>query len=253
MKTILARKDPGLVMVLSFSTILHVALYTLLAARFSFDTPHSEDQTYYVDMVSLPVANPRAGVPAAPAPPLSLLSEPPAPSEMKFPVKAAIQPSPKQSSAKARPTPAAPSVSSASEFEERMARLEREAESRHQAAALESLRKKMAAGSDQAGIPSGKGTETGTNYISYLKSRLDQEFRATIALQTQNPEVFVRLVIDRNGRIVGNLMEKSSRDKLFEDSVNRAIFKAQQNLRPPPNGQQFEVSVRFSPQGVARQ
>ena len=87
-----------------------------------------------------------------------------------------------------------------------MARLERQVESKHQSAAMEALRKRLdgAGKVEQPGMPGGKGTEKGSDYGSYIRSRLTDAFRSTIAYQTKNPEVVVRLTIDRTGKLAGH-------------------------------------------------
>jgi colicin import membrane protein len=141
---------------------------------------------------------------------------------------------------------------SAREFEERIARLEHEAAARETAAAIEALRKRGAS-KGPVGMPGATGTEAGSDYASYIKSRLEDEFRSTIAYQSKNPEAYVKLVISPSGRIVRQQIVKSSRDKVFEDSVFRSIVKAERNFRPPPSGNQFEITVKFSPQGIGKQ
>ncbi len=137
------------------------------------------------------------------------------------------------------------------EFEKRMEQLEHTAAARHEAAALEALRRRGGS-RGPVGMPGAKGTEAGSDYASYIKSRLEDEFRSTIAYESKAPEVYVKLVINSFGRIVRQQIVKSSRDKLFEDSVARTIAKAERNFRPPPGGTQFEITVKFSPQGIGK-
>ncbi len=247
------RRDPHFGWMLLFSLLAHLACFFFLV-KFQYSVTHpAEGPVYYVDVVTLPVANPRAGVPSPPgggAPPL------PRHEEMTIPAKA-----PQKTAAKSK-TPevgkSATSNSSASSeterrFEERMAKIERDVAAKHESAAIEALRKRVAgAGRGQTGVPGGKGTEAGSDYASYIRSRLTDAFRTTIAFQSKNPEVLVRLTIDRSGRVAALKVEKSSNDRIFEDSVMKAIAKAEQTFVPPPGGGRFEYKFRFAPEGVSK-
>ena len=132
-----------------------------------------------------------------------------------------------------------------------MKALEQKAADRHMNDTLAKIRQNVTKG--PVGMPGATGTEAGSDYASYIKSRLQDEFKSTIAYQSKNPEVYVKLVISPSGRIIRQHIVKSSKDKVFEDSVFRAIVKAERNFRPPPSGNQFEITVRFSPQGIGKQ
>jgi colicin import membrane protein len=204
-----------------------------------------EAPVYYVDVVNLPVADPQAGFPdssekvKAPLPALP-------PPHMQMPAKADAK-----SATLAKVVKQTPVVESASEFEERMAGLEKEVEARHAAAALEALSKRNV-GKPPSGIPGGVGSEAGSDYAGYLQSRLKDAFKNTIAYQSKNPEVVLRLTIDRYGRVVRFLMERSSGDKLFEDAVARAVGKAEKTFPPPPGGGAFDYGFVFRPEGVGK-
>ncbi len=231
------------------SLLFHVTMFILLTrAHFLPSLKLPEAPVYYVDVVNLPVASPRAGSPAvapsptSPAPPFRTASR-----EMTLPAK----PSPV-----ATPTKVVPRKSTsetAKEFEEQLAKIEREAEARHEAAAIDALRKRASGkGGAPVGMPGASGKEAGSDYGSYIQSRLTDAFKTTIASQSKNPEVVVRLTIDRAGRVIRTRLERSSGDKLFEDSVMRAIAKAEQNFPPPPRGGEFEQGFIFKPQGVGK-
>jgi colicin import membrane protein len=240
-------KNGGLPMMACLSVILHLTVYFFIL-EFHFPTRFKESPVYYVDILNLPVSNPQAGSPSVgevPAPPAPVPQR-----EMTLPTKSPEKIPARQKTAKPpeQPKPA----ESTREFEERIARLEREAGARHAASAIEALKNKGAA-KGQVGMPGATGTEAGSDYASYIKSRLEDEFRSTIAYQSKAPEAYVKLVISPSGRIIRQQIIKSSRDKVFEDSMFRAIAKAERNFRPPPSGSQFEITVKFSPQGIGKQ
>ena len=243
----LQRRDPQFGWMLFFSVIIHLTCYFILV-KFQFSTfQHAEGPVYYVDVVNLPVASPQAG---APSPPGGATAAP-AHEEMTLPAKPAQKPVAKLKTP-ARETSPSPAETSR-QFEERLAKIEQQVAARHEASAIEALRAKVAGRGREAktGVPGGKGTEAGSDYAGYIRSRLTDAFKTTIAYQTKNPEVMVRLTIDRFGKVAGLRLEKSSRDRIFEDSVLNAIAKAEQTFVPPPGGGRFEYSYRFAPEGVS--
>ena len=235
-----------------WSVIAHLIVWFFFL-NFRFPSHFAEAPVYYVDVINLPVAHPQAGAPgeaqtspaAQPAPPPPAT---PKQEEMHLPAK------PAKPSAKPTPAPVAKkneAAESSREFEDRLAKIEQAAGARHESAALDALRKR-AAGKTTAGMPGATGTEAGSDYVSYIQSRLTDAFRSTIAFQSKNPQVAVRITIGRNGRIVRMRTEQSTGDKVFEDAVARAIAKAEQSFPPPPNREEFEYGFVFRPQGVGK-
>jgi colicin import membrane protein len=138
------------------------------------------------------------------------------------------------------------------EFQKRLSRLERTVEGRQTEAAIDALRKKVAQGSGRAGMPGGTGTEAGSDYGSYIQSRLRDAFARTISFRDRNPVVVLRLTIDRNGKVTGYRVDRSSGDKVFEDSVKRAVERAAENFPPPPGREEFQQGFIFKPEGVGK-
>jgi colicin import membrane protein len=210
--------------------------------------PLKEGPVYYVDIVNLPVANPRAGAPSSQsgAPPSATTKE-----EMVLPEKGAQKTSLiKKQSAQKTSTDA----ESAKKFEERLAKIKNKVAEKDFSDTMSAVRNRIASGGTpgKSGIPGGKGTESGSDYAGYIRSRLTDAFQTTISYQTSSPEVMAKLTIDRNGRLIGLRFVKKSNDRIFEDSVHRAILKAEPTFPPPPNGEKFEYSYRFAPEGVSK-
>jgi colicin import membrane protein len=243
----LQKKEPGFRWMLFCSVVVHLACYFLLVKFHFSPLPLKEGPVYYVDVVNLPVANPRAGTPSSPGG----ASPAPARQEMTLPEKSPVKPTPKSANSPRKP---AASVETARQFQERMAKIERDVEAKQVSAAIEALRSKVGAGGKggQPGMPGAKGTEAGSDYASYIRSRLTDAFITTIAYQSKNPEAMVRLTIGKTGRVTGLRFEKSSKDRIFEDCVRRAISKAEETFPPPPGGAAFEYSYRFAPEGVSK-
>jgi colicin import membrane protein len=243
----LQRNEPGFGWMLLCSTAIHLACYFVLVVFHFSPRPFKEGPVYYVDVVNLPVANPRAGTPSSPG----RAPSGPAKQEMALPANSSLK-------ATAKPTQpnkkTAASAETARQFEERMAKIGRDVDAKHVSAALDALQKKVAATGNggQTGMPGAKGTEAGSDYASYIRSRLTDAFRTTISYQTKNPEVMVRLTIDRTGKVAGLYFVRSTNDRIFEDAVRRTVLKAAQTFPPPPGGGKFEYSYRFAPEGVSK-
>ena len=245
MYQLVAHKDTGLGVTTALSVTFHVAAFAFLVWWQQLMPNLGPVQTtYYVDVVNLPVADPRAGSPTQTGNEEKSAPPPPAPPVMTSPA-APTKPVPGK-----RPSPVPVAESAA--FQERMAKLEGKVDAQRQAAAFETLRKKVAA-RGRVGMPRGTGTEAGSDYTAYLHSRLKDAFRETISFQSKNPFVMVRLTIDGDGRIIRTRFEKSSGDKVFELSVTRAITLAEQTIVPPPGRTVFEGAFVFKPQGVSQQ
>lgn len=245
MQAVQRRSDNWLGATLLLSAMAHAAaLVVVLWLQGLTPDPENLQTTYYVDVVNLPVASPAAGNPTPAAADDAATEDT---------IATAPQAGP-QTLPSAPPSPAAGGKSPRSDdlnFQERMAKLADKAEERRQAAALESLRSKVASG--KSGMPNARGTQAGSDYTAYLHSRLKDAFRETISYQSRAPFAVVRLTIDTNGRITRSRIERSSGDLLFERSVQHAIELAEQRIVPPPGRTNYEGTFVFKPQGVAHQ
>jgi colicin import membrane protein len=241
MSRVLQRVDKGFGKALAFSAGLHLTLFFVLSGLDLLALPPLQLQTtYYVDLTSLPTASPGGGA-AAQQPPVPSPPAPPSAASPGAPLPAL-----------SRKAPAADKGKEAGEFEERLARLSRSAEERHQQEALESLRRRLAASGSGPAKAGGKGSDPlgGSDYGSYVQSRLRDAFARTIASQSRHPEVVVRLTIDRSGRVIRQRFERSSGDRLFEDAVRRAIALAEKTFPPNPAGEEYENGFLFRPEGM---
>lgn len=243
------KKDAGLGSSLFFSLLLHTAFILTIVLVGSFRAIQlNEAPVYYVDVVNLPVANPRSGSPSD----RSRTQAPQAPSRerevMKLPGSTPRKiPSVVSTKAKREPHP-----ETEKEFQERLAKLERKVEGRHTESAIEALRKKVASGGGRSGIPGGRGTEAGSDYANYIQSRLRDAFALTISSSSRNPSVVVRLTINSSGKLIKYRVEKSSGDTSFEESVSRAVEQASENFPPPPGRKEFQQGFIFRPEGVGK-
>jgi colicin import membrane protein len=254
MKHALKRKEPGPGGMLVCSFIFHVAIF-LVITQFNFLPGLHTDNSpvYYVDVVNLPVASPQAGLPTGGAdvasPPVAEPPPPTAPPQMKLP---AAKPAPPATGKKQQKVSS--TTATAQEFEERLAKLEQDADAQHQAAALEAARRRAAGtGKGPVGMPGATGKEAGSDYSSYIRSRLEDAFRQEDVFKPdRNKVVVVTLSIGRTGKIVGKRFERSSSDIMFNNAVERAINRAERDFRPPPGGGTFEHGFVFKPQGVGK-
>lgn len=250
-----SKADASFGVSLIISTVIHMAVFLLLVWWGQlFPATITLQETYYVDVVNLPVASPRAGSPVqkgnekeAPAPPAP---------ESRMTMPAPPQPQPKTASKQSQPQKttdqARTTTDSSSEFSDRIAKLERKAESMQEEAAIERLRRKAgASGSGRSGMPGATGTEAGSDYSAYIQSRLKDAFRETISYTSKAPEVIVRLQIGTDGRITRKKLERSSGDRAFELAALRAIDMASEKFPPPPSRKAFDGMFVFRPQGVS--
>jgi colicin import membrane protein len=245
------------------SLVLHLLTMAVFAGVMPFRGELKISTPYYVDLVNLPSAEPAPGESAPPSPLPPDTATPAAPQAP--PLQKSAAPPAKASPAMAMPTSKAPSAphksaapaaesgaeQEAREFNERLSRMERSAEERHQAAALDRIRQRTAAAT-RPGAPAATGSSGGSDYGAYIQSRLKDAFAGTIVYRAKNPEASVHLYIDRTGRLLRVVMEKPSGDKLFNDSVLRCIEKARGTFPPPPNGADFDRLFVFSPQEINR-
>ena len=250
-----ATVDTGMGVSFIVSAVIHLTVFLLLAWYGIHGAPLNVEETYYVDVVNLPVAAPQAGSPSqkgndahqAPAPPKA----PAPPMALPTPAKTAAKPQ----TAKEPKTPSKESKSTtetAAEFADRMAKLERAAEARQEEAALARMSERVKSqGSGRAGMPGGVGKEAGSDYMAYVQSRLQDAFRKTMQHSSQNPEMSVRLFIDTDGKLARKKAEHSSADRAFEISVYRAIDIASEKFTPPPGRKIFEGVFVFKREGIS--
>jgi colicin import membrane protein len=242
-------QSPGWMFILSLA--LHILVLFICSNANLFRPKLQEATPYYVDLVSLPAIDASSTEPqaqqtvSAPPPASAAPPKPPVAPAMTVPVKPALK-----QTAPAAPPPGTVDQE-AREFAERMSRLEHGAEAKHEAAALESLKKRVA----EQKRPSGGGASakgTGADYGAYIQSRLKDVLASTIVYRSQKPEAAVHLYIDKKGKLIRYVMLRPSSDKLFNDSVIRTIEKAKSNFPPNPAGSDFDKLFVFSPQEVSR-
>ena len=247
MNSRIARIDTGIRVSFIASAVIHLTVFLLLTWWGQLFPPHVEIQeTYYVDVVNVPVTNPlsgssaqnsgvtRAATPLTPA------------AAMKVPL-------PASSAKKATQQPVLPESSETeSTFADRMAKLEGKAEARREEAVLEKLRSKAkTVGGSKVGTPGAVGTEAGSQYADFIKSRLEDALKVTSSYSTKKPEVAVRLTISAEGRLVRMKIERSSGDPTFELAVRRAIDLASEKFTAPPNRTVFDNGFVFKPKGIS--
>lgn len=250
MSSRIRRIDPGVGVSLIASAVIHLAVFLLLVWYGSLLPKQTAIQeTYYVDVVNLPVASPAPGSSAqksggpvtqpAPEPPM------PEPSHVSMVV-------PKKPAQAVKPAPSPKTEVADSYFAERMAKLEKATEARHEEAVLEKLRSRVkTGGSSKAGMPGAVGTMAGSRYGDYIKSRLEDALKLTSSYTTRNPEVAVRLTITPDGKLLRMKVEHSSGDAAFELAVRRAIELASEKFTAPPNHAVFENGFVFRPKSIS--
>lgn len=245
--------NPGRMIVISL--LLHLAAILICSNTEIFRPALREATPYYVDIISLPElapaptgpeATPAPAAPAEPAATATPAAPPPKP-VMTLPGKPA-SPAPPPASPFAAPDGRG---QEAAEFAQRMSRLERSSEAKHQAEALATLQRRINSNKG-AGGAAASGTNKGSDYGAYIQSRLKDALAANLVYRSKAPEAAVRLFIDKKGKLVRYVMERPSTDKLFNDSVIRTIEKAKSQFPPTPTAAGFEKLYVFNPQEVTK-
>jgi colicin import membrane protein len=235
------------------SAVIHLTVFLLVAWGAGRMTPLKIQDTYYVDIVNLPVAAPQAGSPSQKGSDVL-----PAPTPPKTPVVPMAVPKPTAKSQPGKPqkAPVKSKVSNAEssdEFAERMAKLKQADEAKQADAAIARMQEKIRKqGAGRAGMPAANGKEAGSDYLAYLQSRLKDAFHETISFTSKNPEMTVRLFIDTNGKLSRKKTERSSGDRAFEISVLRAIDAASEKFTPPPGRKMYEGVFVFKREGISQ-
>lgn len=245
-----SRVDNGVGVSFVVSAVIHMAVFLLLAWWGQlYPSQMAIQETYYVDIVNLPVDDPRAGNPARePA-----ITEAPPPSAPPPPITTS-KPSlvtPKGITKHAKPTATQSSGETESALNEQFAKLERTAEARREEAVLEKLRSKVKTGRSKVGSQGTDGAEAGSHYADYIKSRLEDALKITSSYTSKNPEMTVKLTIAADGRLSRIKIERSSGDATFELAVRRAIDLASEKFTAPPNHSVFEKGFVFRPKGIS--
>jgi colicin import membrane protein len=251
MNTRVSRIDAGVGVSFIVSAVIHLAVFLLLVWWGKLFTPQmSIQESYYVDVVTLPVNDPRFG---------GSVQKPAEPESVPVPVAAPpVTSSPATKSTQKNGTKfvksVAPreSVESESAFAERMAKLEGQAEAQQYEEKLKRLGSKSKAASNaKVGMPGVSGAEAGSRYADYIKSRLEDALKKTSSYTTKKPEVVVRLTITADGKLSRMKIERSSGDVTFELAVRRAIDLASEKFTAPPNHQVFENGFVFKPKSIS--
>jgi len=252
MSSRMPRADTGVSVSFIASAVIHLAVFLLLVWYGRLFPPQvAIQETYYVDVVSLPVHEPAPGSTAR----MRAETVPVPPSAPELPMAEPLHPPsviPKKITKPVMPAPPQKPEATDSYFAERMAKLERSSEAKREQAVLEKLRSNVRAGDKaRTATPGAVGTQPGSRYADYIKSRLEDALKVTSSYTTNNPEVAVRLTIAPTGRLLRMQIERSSGDATFELAVRRAIDLAAEKFPAPPDHAVFENGFVFRPKSIA--
>lgn len=247
------KRDAGLGIGFLVSAILHLAVFLLLVAWNNFfPVTLTPEATYYVDITNLPVAAPQHGSSPAKseAPALAPPPQPLSAGSMPLP-PAPKKPESKSGPAKtAKPEEMGKTAADAADFDKRMSKLQGAAEARRQEENIERMRRKLsAAPPGKTGSATGSGSQSGSDYLSYITSRLSDAFNEP---PNTGKQVFTELRIRINAAGKLELMEitRSSGNPAFDNYAKKSVYEAEKDFPPPPNGK-FEFIFRFRPQGIS--
>lgn len=242
--------DTGVGVSFIASAVIHLAVFLLLVWWGRLYPPGlAIQETYYVDVVNLPAAAPQSGSfaqkpgEAAAVPPPASVPQMTVPPTSKSATKTIAKP--------AKPAAPQEAAETETEFAERMAKLEGKAEAQQYEEKMKRLSSRKTGGGTKAGAPTASGSEAGSRYADYIKSRLEDALKVTSYSTTKKPEVAVRLTISADGKLLRMKIERSSGDAAFELAVRRAIDLASEKFTPPPNHADFENGFLFKPKGIS--
>ncbi|MDD2364711.1 MAG: TonB family protein [Desulfuromonadaceae bacterium] len=244
-----AKIDTGMSASFIASAVIHLAVFLLFVWwGEQFSPQMALQETYYVDVVDLPVTAPQAGEeiqktdePKTEVPQVQPLAPTPSPSE----------PVTKKGTKFLKPAAPQSTAESEAAFQERMAKLAEKNEAQQIDERINRISSKVKSkAASKAGTPGAGGAERGSRYSDYIKSRLEDALKITSYSTTQNPEIAVRITISAEGRLLRIKVERSSGDSAFELSVRRAIDLASQKFTAPPDNNVFENGFLFRPKGI---
>jgi len=243
---------------LLLSVVLHFVLPILYSGLLYFTPDKAKPPVYRVNLVNKPVKDPQAGRPEASAEKKKKTVKKAKPKPVIKPKpKPAPKPKPKpEPVVKPTPKPAPkpkPTISQADEqsFEQKMAELRRQKEREDRLAALraelEQEREKIVSPVVDApvGEIAGKGDQEGIAYASFVKEFITEQWRISkYQLPSLNLEAEWKLIYSAQGKLIHKKVISKSGNKMFDDSLLRAILKSQDLGREL--GEQTEFEVTFN-------
>lgn len=244
------RIDTGMSVSFIASAVIHLAVFLLLLWWGQLFSPQMAFQeTYYVDVVNLPVATPQSGD-SAPSEGEADSLPPDAPSPILLP--SVSKSNPKTDAKIVKQTKQKEIAETESAFADRIAKLAIKAEARQYEEKIARMsRKAKSGGNPKSGMPGAGGNQAGSRYADFIKSRLEDALKLTSSYTTIKPEVAVRLTIAEDGTLLRMRIERSSGDATFELAVRRAIDLASKKFTPPPDHAVFENGFVFKPKGIS--
>ena len=200
------------------SLVLHGLLLVGMTGGWQRPAALDRPPVYYVDLVHKPVLNPQAGRPEPRA------VTPPAPTAAKAPGPVAVP-------GKAAAATRAPVKDSNRKVADALQKLRDERALQERFAAM---RQNQAVPADvPIGLPDAKGNEAGVTSLVYVQAFIQEQWALSPYLlkdpvKMERLNVWVVLTYDKGGRLVSYRIEKDSGDRQFDESVKRALLKAQQ-------------------------
>lgn len=264
--------DPRFGRLILVSLLLHLAV---AAVSFLDILPESQvprKQTYYVDLVNMPVKSPQAGRPdasteekkapeAPPKKPAVQKSEPPPEKVVKRKEPAPQEP-PKAETVKKEPAKKKPPQQTEAtkpepepdRYDQVRSAVDEMRRKRQRQEEIDALKEKIATLSDtrqgastrsELGMPDGAGTQKGASYEDYLHEFLKQNWSLSrYQVSSLDLEAKVELTYNADGSLRDYRFVEKSGDTAFDTSLKTAILKA----NPLPKGPQerWTVTVTFN-------
>ena len=223
--------DPGLGRMLLLSLAVHLLVVVLFFTGLIPLRQTPPREVYYVDLVNLPVKNPKAGRPEARVAQNKKPEEPP---KKVAPEKPKVEKAP----AKVVTKPTVAPKAAAKKAPEKKAETAKPVDESSVQSALDRLRLKqeiarMTQNDDRSadfskapvGMPTGKGTEAGPALEAWIHDYLKQAWSLSkYQVGRLDLEATVELQFDARGNLKNYRFIKASGDTRFDDSVKKAVL-----------------------------
>ncbi|WP_020678258.1 TonB C-terminal domain-containing protein [Geopsychrobacter electrodiphilus] len=245
--------EPGLRRMLLISFLLHLIVPVILSGVLKVTHKTPQLPVYRVNLVNMPVKNPRAGRPDA-AP--SKRKEKPRVIDKAEAVKIPARTVKKVPVKKATPTPKAapvakavkPDTAAADALQKRLAEMQAKAERQQTLDKLKAVLAAQKAALEKpdikapVGEPDGTGNEIGVKATRYVENFIKEQWRLSkYQLPNLDLEVEAKLFYSKAGMLGVWEIVTPSGNAFFDESVKKAILRSKNLGRPLPAADTFDI------------
>jgi len=245
-----APQEPKIGRMFLVSLGLHLLVFLIFSGALVFTGDRDRRPVYYVDLTQAPVAKPQAGRPDARPKPTKQAPK----KTVQKTVKKTVKQAPVKKTVSKPPEAVkstAPAISDA-EIQKKLDALRRERE-------REELKQKLAAlaagdsrddealGSDvPLGEPEGQGDEVGISQLRWLEEFIKANWSLSrYQVSRTDVEASAWVIYSSEGRLVDFSLQEASGERVFDDSIKKAILKSNQLSFEPQFANQ-KITITFN-------